>query len=264
MNDFTLHCGDCVDLLPDYTGQVDLVVTSPPYDDLRDYGGHAFDFERVADALVPTLKEGGVLVWVVDDATIDGGKTGTSFRQAIGFMERGLRLHDTLIYQKHGSIPRTWKRRHRKGHEYMFVFARGQPATVNIIIDVPAAQQRVTRGNLMRGRDGKLALRENVQVTPETLPRDTVWRYPTGIRIQGHADWERLLITQHPATFPLALASDHVRTWTDEGALVLDPMMGSGTVVRAAVDLHRRAVGIDIHQPYVDLARRRMQQQMLL
>ena len=169
-----LYQGNCADVLPRLPAAdlppVALIVTSPPYDDLRTYGGHRFDFERVADALVPTLKDGGVLVWVVADATVDGAESGTSFRQVQGFVERGLILHDTMIYRKKSSVPRTWKRRHRNGFEFMFVLSRGKPATVNIIVDVPTATGgQVWRGKL-RSKEGALETRQD-RVIPDVVPR---------------------------------------------------------------------------------------------
>ena len=136
----TLYHGDCAEVLPAAGVKADLILTSPPYDNLRTYGGHGFDFDRVADACVGALTDGGVLVWVVADATIDGSETGTSFRQALGFMERGLKLHDTMIYRKIGGGAIKNAPRHKNGFEYMFVFANGVPRVLNIIEDKIARQ----------------------------------------------------------------------------------------------------------------------------
>ena len=122
-------------MLPTLDVKANLILTSPPYDNLRDYGGHGFDFDRMADACVGALAEGGVIVWVVADATVDGSETGTSFRQALGFMERGLKLHDTMIYRTLVAMARRTRVRHVSGFEYMFVFTQGGHSTFNPIID---------------------------------------------------------------------------------------------------------------------------------
>ena len=260
MNDYVIHHGDCVDVLGQYEGQADLILTSPPYDNLRDYGGHEFNFSRVADACVAALKEGGVLVWVVADATVDGSETGTSFRQALGFMERGLKLHDTMIYERQG-VNHT-DVRYEQMFEYMFVFSAGCPQTVNLLQDKPNTTYGMlgTGGGRGRKKDGIRTLGTHRYVTPEYGIRGNIWRYRTGNIEVGYTPG----VSKHPATFPYALAADHIRTWTNEGDLVIDPMAGSGTTLRAAVNLGRRAVGIEIHEPYVDLIRHRMAQGLLV
>ena len=122
---YKLHKGDCADILPTLDIRPQLILTSPPYDNLRDYGGHEFDFDRVADAIVGVMPEGGVLVWVVGDATIDGSETGTSFRQALAFMDKGLRLHQTMHYQKTREMAFS-PNRYAATTEYMFVFSKGK------------------------------------------------------------------------------------------------------------------------------------------
>ena len=134
MLDYTLHNGDCAEILEQYKNKVDLIVTSPPYDALRIYGNHGFDFDAVADACVSSLIDGGVIVWVVADATVDGSETGTSFRHALGFLDRGLKLHDTMVYEKN-SPSHPDKIRYQNVWEYMFVFSKGRPKTINLIRD---------------------------------------------------------------------------------------------------------------------------------
>ena len=62
---------------------VDLVLTSPPYDDLRNYNGYKLVFENVAKELFRIIKKGGVVIWVVGDKTDNGSESGTSFKQAL-------------------------------------------------------------------------------------------------------------------------------------------------------------------------------------
>ena len=210
-----LYHGDCVKILPELHEIVDLVVTSPPYDDLRKYGGHAFNFDPVADMLVSVLAPGGVIVWVVSDATIDGSETGSSFRQALGFMERGLRLHDTMIYEK-ALRTRYAKNRYFQSFDYMFVFSKGAPAKSHLIADV----LNVTGGDV---RVASHPSRVNDQIVkPKGYRRvktwgvrGNIWRYSANY---GHAA-ETPIAHKHPAIFPLNLAQDHIQTWSDPGRL---------------------------------------------
>ena len=271
MQPFILHQGRAQDVLPgQYEGLVDLVVTSPPYDGMRDYAGvgsDAWDFEAVAAAIVPCLRPGGVLVWVVADQIVDGGETGTSFRHALHFRSLGLRLHQTLLYYRH-SLAGMSKSRYYRDFEYMFVFSNGKPAVANLLVDqrslVPG--HRVTKKPA--GRTGDKVTYNNTKVTEveEFRRRGSVWQYYTG-KAAGNrgGDLHHTKITAgHPAYFPQDLASDHIRTWTEPGAVVLDPMAGSGTVLRSAVNLGRRAVGVEVVPQYCDLIRRRLSQGVLL
>ena len=248
----TLYHGDCADVLPAAGIKADLILTSPPYDNLRTYGGHGFDFDRVADACVTALADGGVLVWVVADATVDGSETGTLFRQMLGFMERGLRLHDTMIYNKSGGSSIKNNPRYRSSFEYMFVFSAGSPRTVNLIADHrnKFAGKRIT--GTKRQPDGTTKA-ITPYISPEYSVRTNVWQYAEQ---QGR-------VNGHPAAFPLALAKDHIRTWTNPGDAVLDPMAGSGTTLRAAKDLGRQVIGVEIHEPYLPIITGRMAQQVL-
>ena len=259
---YRLHHGDCAKVLREYEDRADLILTSPPYDKLREYGDHGFEFDAVADACVAALKEGGVLVWVVADATIDGGETGTSFRQALGFMERGLRLHDTMIHVRK-TLNNVTKVRYPQSFEYAFVFALGRPRAVNLIADRPNTERRrPVYQPLGRTPNGDRAhVGRKPRVTGPIGLRSNVWPYMTGAR---HSAPDYPAAHQHPAILTLALARDHIRTWTNPGDLVIDPMAGSGTTLRAAVDLQRRAVGIEIHEPYVRLIEGRMAQRVLL
>ena len=247
--------GDCREELARFEGAADLVLTSPPYGSLREYGGHGFDWRGVIDAIVPTLKPGGVCVWVVMDETVDGDESGDSFRQALRFQEAGLLLHDTMIYHKRTrGGGKTWPGRHQAAFEFMFVVSNGRPATFNPIVDVRAATAGAwTRSKTMRNRAGDFTRGSSTWQTPDFLPRDNVWSYSTGGQVDP-------VLRRHPAPFPYKLAADHVRTWTNPGDLVLDPMAGSGTTLRAALDLERETVGIEIEPRYVEIIRQRTAQ----
>ena len=255
----TLYNGDCAYILAGLEVKANLILTSPPYDNLRDYGGDGFDFERVADACVNALADGGVLVWNVADTTIDGARQLSSHKAVIYFVERcDLMLHDTIIYHKPTSTGKTYPNRHWNAWEYMHIFSKGKHRTFDI--DVPTVKGGIkTSAKTMRNRDGTLG-RRNDYIVPHVVPRSNIWAYNVGWR---HSAPDFLDAHEHPAIMPIALAKDHIRTWTNPGDLVIDPMAGSGTTIRAAKDLNRRAIGVEIHEPYCELATRRMAQSVL-
>lgn len=258
-----IHCGDGATWLHDYRGQVDLILTSPPYDDLRRYGGKKFDFDCMADACTAALAPGGVIVWIVNDATHNGSETGSSFRQALGFMSRELKLHDTMIWHKCAN--RALKHpRHANAFEFMFIFSRGNPRTINIIQDVALPQRADQRQKTQSFRstakqDGnKLVYRHRQgRANAPFTGRSNVWYHCPRPKHPCNTG------SKHPAVLPMALAMDHIRTWTVPGDLVVDPMCGSGTTVRAAIDMGRRGAGAEIHAPYAAMARAAMGQQTL-
>ncbi len=251
----TLYHGDNCNVLGTFPREsVDLVVTSPPYDDLRTYGGHSWDFYGVAWQLCRVLKPGGVIVWVVADQTKDGSETGTSMEQALHFRRLGLSLHDTMIYMKDApQFPDA--NRYGQVWEYAFVFSRGVPKTRNLTADRKNLSfgRKVTGTN--RERDGTTRRASCYgQAIKETGARFNVWQYSS---TKGNAE------TAHPAPFPYDLASDHIASWSAPNDAVLDPFAGSGTTLRAAKNLGRKAVGIEIEERYCEIAAKRMAQEVL-
>ena len=235
--------GDCLEVMkgiPDKS--VDMVLTSPPYDNLRDYKGYSFNFEGIAKELYRIIKDGGVVVWVVGDATIKGSETGTSFRQALYFKEIGFNLHDTMIYAKQNPVP-YHHNRYNPQFEFMFVFSKGKPKIFNPI-------QENTKGfktGKYRYPDGSLKI-ANTPIIKETKMLNNIWYYVVG----GKGN-------NHPASFPEKLAEDHILSWSNEGDIILDPMAGSGTTLKMAKKNNRNYIGIEIAQEYVDIINKRLQ-----
>lgn len=249
-------CGDCADVMKDWPENcVDLTITSPPYDNLRDYNGYEFNYREVLTHLYRITKAGGVVVWVVGDATIKGSETGTSFRQALCAKDIGFNLHDTMIYEKSGfSAPMS--NRYHQIFEYMFIFSKGKPKTFNLIRDRKNIWSRMG-GQWKRQKDGKLVPGKNGgKLATEYGMRFNIWRYANG---GGHVARNKIA-HQHPAIFPERLATDHILSWSNSGDLVLDPMCGSGTTCVAAKRLHRNYIGIDISETYCSLAKQRIQE----
>lgn len=252
-------CGDNVAVLSGFPDEcIDLVVTSPPYDDLRTYGGHSWDFPGVARELTRVLKPGGVIVWVVADATVKGSETGTSMRQALHFMSLGLNLHDTMIYQKSNGGINGSNLAYLACWEYMFVMSKGRPKTLNLLRDrknVMPAGTKLERTR--RTVDGEKKL--EIVTREEYGLRWNIWKYECGAAVSDDA-----VAFDHPAIFPEKLAKDHVTSWSNPGDVVLDPFSGSGTTLKAAKELNRQFVGIEINPDYCKIAESRLAQGVLL
>ena len=241
--------GDCLEKMKDIPDvSIDLTVTSPPYDNLRKYNGYVFDFEGIAKELYRVTKTGGVVVWVVGDATIRGSETGTSFRQALYFKDVcGFNLHDTMIYQKSQACFGS-NNCYLQSFEYMFIFSKGKPSSLNLIRDrknVRSGSESMSKQGLSaNGIKSKRIKRE----MNEYGKRKNIWEYGVGGGDTGH-----------PAPFPENLARDHIISWSNEGDTVLDPMMGSGTTGKMAKILKRNFIGIEKIPKYFGISTERIQ-----
>ncbi len=233
---------------------IDFIITSPPYDDIRNYNGYKFDFENIAKETFRVLKEGGVMIWVVGDATINGSETGTSFRQALYFMDIGFRLHDTMIYYKNNPMPQTGNRYHQH-FEYMFCFSKGNPKVFNPITEPTKYNGLANMKN--RGKYGEL-IYDKVERTKEKKVGN-VFFYSVG----GGISTKDKIAYQHPAIFPEKLVRDQIITWTNEGDLIYDPFMGSGTTAKISQLLNREWIGSEISKEYINIAERRLEQYLL-
>jgi site-specific DNA-methyltransferase (adenine-specific) len=241
-----LRLGDCLEVMKSLPSQsIDLTVTSPPYDNLRTYNGYSFDFEGIAKELYRVTKDGGVVVWVVGDATINGSETGTSFKQALYFKEIGFNLHDTMIWEKTGRLPT--QDRYYAIFEYMFVFSKGKPKAMNFICD-----HKTTAGGRVQKKDSVINKGNNVKgdgffIRNKFARRPNIWKINIGINK-----------TTHPAIFPESLAHDHIVSWSNEGNTVLDCFLGSGTTGKVAKQLNRQFIGIEISPEYLEIAKKRI------
>ena len=244
--------GDCLDVMKTLEdNSIDLTVTSPPYDNLRTYNGYTFDFEGIAKELYRVTKQGGVVVWVVGDATIKGSETGTSFKQALCFKEIGFNLHDTMFYFKRGGLNSGSLKAYQQKVEYMFVLSKGVPKSINLIKDRKNIHT-VPRNKMKRQVDG--TYRKQVVETKLFGVRYNLWTYDTG---KGKGTKDDVAF-DHPATFPDALAEDHILSWSNEGDTILDPMAGSGTTLKMAKKNNRNYIGIEISQEYIGIIHKRL------
>jgi site-specific DNA-methyltransferase (adenine-specific) len=253
-----IYCADNRDVLPLFSDKAfDLVLTSPPYDKLRDYKGLDWNFETVAQLTTKTIAEGGILVWVVGDAYDNGSETGTSFKQALYFKELGLNLHDTMIYVK-DSCSSPQSNRYQQMFEYMFVFSNGAPKTFNPI-KIPTRGYKPSKSNTRRTKgEGKLQ-HFKYQQGKDTQTDSNIWCYGVGYMKSAKSAY----IFEHPAIFPEALAYDHVSSWSNPDDLLCDPFLGSGTTAVAAKILGRKCIGIEISEKYCEIAAKRLSQSVM-
>lgn len=232
---------------------VDLTVTSPPYDNLRKYNGYYFDFEGVAKELYRVTKDGGVVVWVVGDATVKGSETGTSFRQALYFMDCGFNLHDTMIYEKNSSAFPAAKnsKRYTQIFEYMFVLSKGKIRNdISLLCDKPNKWAGHTNwgNNTQYDKNGVLKQTNNTRQIPKFSIRNNIWKYSVGFNDK----------TGHPAVFPQQLAKDHIISWSNAGDVVFDPFLGSGTTAKMAIETGRKFLGCEISEEYCEIIKNRL------
>lgn len=262
---YQLYNGDCLDVMKSFEeNSIDLTVTQPPYDNLRTYNGNisqwSFEkFQEIARELFRVTKNGGVVVWVVADATIKGSETGTSFKQALWFMECGFNLHDTMIYMKDNPPPVGGNKRYYQQFEYMFVFSKGQPSIFNPILEKRRNKwndKRTYRTRpVTRKKDGTFD-KKLVKVNNGDIKIQNVWCYV----VSGGQQATDKIAYEHPAIFPEQLANDHILQWSDEGCVVLDPFMGSGTTGKMQILNNRNFIGIELDKEYFDISVRRIKE----
>jgi DNA modification methylase len=246
--------GNCVEVMRKFDDNViDLTVTSPPYDNLRNYKGFEFPFEDIAKELFRVTKQGGVVVWVVNDATIEGSETGTSFQQALYFREIGFNLHDTMIFRKTNPIPQIYRKRYNNEFEFMFVFSKGTVKTHNpLMVDCLHAGLELNGTTYKNFSKNEQTREKMAKPVKDKKIKGNIWEYVVG---KKQEDQEA---KGHPAPFPCELVRDHIKSWTNQGDIVFDPMSGSGTVARVAAEMGRQYIGVDISHEYCDIARKRV------
>lgn len=262
MNKFLgkINNDDCIKFmkkLPDNC--IDLTVTSPPYDDLRDYENKLVwdynTFKKVARELYRITKKGGIVVWVIGDKTDKGNKSLTSFKHALYFQEVGFNIYDVIIYEKAGSGP-PHPNRYFNSFEYMFVMSKGKPKSVNLLKDKKnSCAGMSTFGDITRReKDGSLTTKGK-KIINEYGVRTNIWRYNNG---KGFSSKDKIAY-EHPATFPEKLVEDHIKSWSNPGDIVFDPFGGSGTTAKVSIELDRQWIYVEKVAKYCDVAKRRLE-----
>jgi len=243
------NCIETLKKMPD--DFIDMTITSPPYDDLRDYNGYHFPVEDIASGLFQKTKPGGVVIWVVGDRTLNGDETLTSFRHAITFQTAGFRVHDTMIYAKNNPIPSDCGKRYRQCFEFMFAFSKGQPKTFNPLMQ-PIKQEKAFKSFRIT-KVGRNDL-DHDHIAPKERKVNNIFFYNVGT-----SSSKDKIAFEHPAIFPEDLVSDQIKTWTNEGDIVYDCFMGSGTTAKVAHQLDRHWLGSEISEEYVEIAKKRLE-----
>lgn len=252
-NIYNINCLEGLKQLDD--GIIPLVVTSPPYDNLRTYKGYSFPFEDIVKELYRVIADGGVVVWVVGDGTIEGSESGTSFRQALYFMEVGFKLHDTMIYKKKNT-PFMRANAYTNCFEYMFILTKGKPNTFNPLKEptIRSGYEMLVSNKKADGINNKKLRKLN----PYKV-KTNIWEYAVGY---GGTTSDKIAF-KHPAIFPEQLAIDHILSWSDENDVVLDIFMGSGTTAKACLLTNRKYIGFEISEEYCKIAEERINNTLL-
>lgn len=237
---------NCLDTMARMPNEfIDLTVTSPPYDNLRDYNGYDFDFESIAKELYRVTKQGGVVVWVVNDETKNGSESLTSAKQKIFFREQcGFNIHDTMIYKKRNTLPLN-DNRYEPAFEYMFVLTKGKPSVFNPLKELKIWIDKRNTKQCGKEKDGSKVIGFAKQSRYKV--KTNVWDYKTG---GGNVTPDKIAY-KHPAIFPEQLAADHIYSWSNEGDLIYDPFVGSGTTVKMAIKLKRNWIASDLSEDYI-------------
>lgn len=256
--------GDSEEVLKDFPDEcIDLVVTSPPYDNLRKYNGvgstwNKGKFERIADQLIRVLKPGGVIVWNVYDKTENGSKSGTSLEQCLYFRNKGLNINDYMVWEKMNPLPQVRQPRYNSRFEFMFVLSKGKPKTFNPI-QIPCASYGKVYKSTAKNMGGENGRRRLVYNINQFMTDYNVWPMPVAQnKTEYIVNGEKV---KHPAVFPIQLPNRHILSWTNPGDIVLDPFAGSGTTLVAAKYLDRKFIGIEMDPTYCEIIRQRLEKE---
>lgn len=256
MNLFDIYPENCLRTMERMEDEcLDMTITSPPYDNLRDYNGYHFPVEDIAASLFHKTKLGGVVIWVVGDRTVNGDETLSSFHHALTFQKAGFKVHDTMLYVKNNPIPSDCGKRYRQAFEYMFCFSKGQPKTFNpITAPTKSAGQKITAFRITGKGRGNVPDEDIGREIKTERKVSNIFYYNVGT-----SSSKDKIAFQHPAIFPEQLVSDQIVSWTNEGDIVYDCFMGSGTTAKVAHLLNRKWIGSEISEEYVAIAKQRLE-----
>jgi len=252
-SDNQIYNGDCWELVRELPDEcIPLALTSPPYGNMRDYGGHRCDTLGLIDELYRVIRPGGIAVWVEQDQ-IKGKRCSDSvFEHGCSFRGMGFQLVSEIVLERAGFRAPTHG--HYGTPEVALVFSKGKPTVINIIKDRPNKTAGAPVKHSVRNRQGVLEFQKTGKVVQPFGRRGCVWRYNAGFNNSSRDEFA----FGHPAIMPEQVAEDLIIAFSRPGDLVLDPMCGSGTTLKMALLNHRRFLGFEIHEPYVEIARKRV------
>jgi site-specific DNA-methyltransferase (adenine-specific) len=251
---YCIRCEVGMNYLED--GSIDLVVTSPPYDQMREYTGFSLSIEEVISELYRVVKPGGIIVWVVGDETKKGNESTTAFDHIMQFKKAGFILYDTMIFKKQNPPPKNHKR-YEQCFEYMFILSKGEPSITKLIIQpCRNAGKKSSKNTYVHDRSDKLELQHKDGKVKDKKIKSNVWEYTIG----NSEKFRKIVERRHPAKFPILLARDHILSWSNEGDVVLDPFIGSGTTAIVAKLMNRKFIGFEISEEYYYRCREYMEE----
>jgi len=232
---------------------IPLTVTSPPFDDLRLFGGNSFHFQPMAKELWRVTAEGGVVCWHVQEQIKNGSETGTSSEQRLCFRDLGFRLHHTMVVETVAGHVSS-EVRYGSALQFVFVLSKGKSRTFNPIKDVPNEWHGKLSGFSQREADGSTRRRRKA-VIGTMRARGPVWQ----ASLLGPHSRNESETYPHPAIMHEGLARDLIRSWSKPGELVLDPMGGAATTSVAALAEGRTFLSFEIFPEYHALAVARLE-----
>lgn len=260
---------DCIEgmkKLPD--NSVDLIFTSPPYADRRknSYEGYHADvyndwFVQVAEEIKRILKPSGSFFLNLKAHCDKGERVLYVYELIIRLRnELGFRFVDEFTWTKNG-VPGRFKGRFKNGFEPVFHFAKSPDVTFNPHeVGTPMKEESIARASRKASGEsgngsGFAGMRKN-----ETMQNKKLALPSNHLHIPQKSN-QFTLQSKHPAVFPEELPEFFIKAFSNEGDLVLDPFIGSGTVAVVAKRNNRNYIGFDLKEEYVDLSNERISQQ---
>lgn len=253
--------GDCLNVIKAFPNDcIDLIVTSPPYADNRkkSYQGvpirqYVEWFLPISDQLKRILKPEGSFVLNIKERAVNSERQTYVLELILGMKKQGWLWIEEYIWHKKNCYPGKWPNRFRDAWERCLHFAkqkRFQMFQQAVMVPMGSwAQKRLEKlSDTDRIRDESHSLSGFGKNVSHWLGKKYV--YPTNVLHLATECSNR----NHSAAFPISLPAWFIKLFTEEGDVVLDPFIGSGTTALACIELNRHYVGIELMGNYYKLA----------
>ncbi|MBU0512682.1 MAG: site-specific DNA-methyltransferase [Chloroflexi bacterium] len=258
-----LH-GDCEDILKEFPdNSVDLIFTSPPYADQRNktYGGikpndYVDWFLPKTEHFLRVLKPTGTFILNIKERAVNGERHTYVIELILEMRQQGWLWTEEFVWHKKNSYPGKWPNRFRDSWERLLQFNKHRKFNMyQEAVMVPVGDWAKTRlaklSETDKTRDVSKVGSGFGKNISNWVGRDKV--YPTNVIHMATECYNR----NHSAAFPIDLPTWFIKLFTQEGDVVLDPFIGSGTTAAAAIELGRKFIGIDVNDEYCQLAWKR-------